>query len=109
MYEIFYNFISSQNILILGAWLGLPLSIGLIIMFVRKKNRDERGWKILGKASIATFIWLMLIMNVIAKTVGNIDFTYELNYCAYVNTIQWIYNTSIMVEILAVLMLRRTE
>ena len=109
MYDIFYNFISSKTILILGAWLGLPLFIILIIMFFIKKNRDERGWKIFGKASIITFIWLMIITNVIAKIVGNTYPAYALHYIEYANTIQWIFNSSIIVELISVIALRKIE
>ena len=52
LYEFLWNVFNSKTVLIIGAWAGLSLTLILIVMFVRKQNRDERGWKIKGKASI---------------------------------------------------------
>lgn len=109
MFELFYNLISNRSFLIVGAWLGEIITVMFIFMVVRKRNRDERGWKILGKASIAAFIWLIILGNVIAKIVGNINFTYALGFIQYANTIQWIYTSTILVEIVSIFIIRKIE
>lgn len=46
LYEFLWNVFNSKTVLIIGAWASLSLTLILIVMFVRKQNRDERGWKI---------------------------------------------------------------
>lgn len=108
-FEFVWKLFNNHAFLIVGAWLGLPITIALIVLFARKKNRDERGWKIIGKASVISFIYFIIMANVIAKTVGNRLFCYELNYIFYANTIQWLYDTVILIEIGAILFLRKIE
>lgn len=109
MTEIAYNILNNSLSLKIGAYLGVPITIILLVLFALKRNRDERGWKIIGKASIITFIYFIIVANLIAKVVGNMALTFDLNYLCYANTIQWLYNTTIMVEILAILILKRIE
>lgn len=109
MTEIAYNILNNSLLLRIGAYLGVPITIILLVLFALKRNRDERGWKIIGKASIITFIYFIIVANLIAKVVGNMALTFDLNYLCYANTIQWLYNTTIMLEILAILILKRIE
>lgn len=109
MFEFFYNLISSRTFFVVGVWLSCILTVIFLIMIARKKNRDERGWKIFGKASIISFIWMIILINIIANITGNINFVGELGYIQYANSIQWIYNTTLIAEILSVFILRRIE
>ena len=45
-----YQLLDSVFALNVGAWLCLSLSVAVIVMVARPKNRDERGWQIFGKA-----------------------------------------------------------
>ena len=109
MTETVYHMLNNSLFLKVGAYLGLPITIILLVLFALKQNRDERGWKIIGKASIIAFLYFIIAANVIAKMVGNMAFAFELNYLCYANTIQWLYNTTILVEVLATLILKRRE
>ena len=45
-----HQLLDSALALNVGAWACLPLSVAVIVMIARPKNRDERGWQIFGKA-----------------------------------------------------------
>lgn len=93
-----------------GALLGLPVSIILLVMFLRRKNRDERGWKIFGKASVISFLFFMVMVNVIAKTTGARSFPDErIGYLFFASVLQWLYDTVAAVEIIAVMVFRKLE
>lgn len=109
-YGMIVQLFNSITFLRIGAYLGVPVSIILLVMFIRKNNRDERGWKIFGKASVISFIYLMVIVNVIAKTIGSREFPYnEVGYVFFANTIQWLYDTVAIVEIAAIMIFRNLE
>lgn len=108
-YEFIWNLFNNKMLFIVDAWAGLPLTLILLIMFARKKNRDERGWKIIGKASIISFIYFILVVNLLAKILGYVVDTHEVHYLFVGNAIQWLYDTVIMVEIVAMLILRKIE
>lgn len=108
-YEFIWNLFNNKMLFIVGAWAGIPLTLILLIMFARKKNRDERGWKIIGKASIISFIYLILVVNLFAKILGDVVDTHEVHYLFVGNAIQWFYDTVIIVEIVAMLILRKIE
>lgn len=108
MAELFLDLISDRTSFKIGVWLTQILTILVIVMFIMKRNRDERGWKILGKASIVSFAWLLLIINGIANMDEDL-FASDLGYYEYANTLQWIYNSTIIVEILSVLIITRRE
>lgn len=110
LYEFLWNFFNNKTVLIVGAWAGLPLTLILLIMFIRKRNRDERGWKIIGKASAISFIYFIIVVNVLAKTLGAmVPDTLEVGYIFCGNTIQWLYDTMILIEIISILIFRRIE
>ena len=48
-----HQLLDSVLALNVGAWACLPLSVAVIVMVARPKNRDERGWQIFGKAGIS--------------------------------------------------------
>ena len=86
------------------------LALILIVMFVRKQNRDERGWKIKGKASAIAFIYFIIMANLLAKAVGAmVPDTLEVGYVFCANVIQWLYDTMIFIEIIAILILNKIE
>ena len=107
--EFIWNFFNEKETLIVGAWAGIPLTIIFIVILVQRRNRDERGWKIIGKSSVISFTYFLIIANVIAKTVGSQTFPSELNYLFYSNTIQWLYDTMILIEIIAIQIIKRIE
>jgi hypothetical protein len=114
MHELIYNIFSDLTVFRIMAILGVPLSILLIIMFCKKSNRDERGWKIIGKASVITFIYFMIIVNVIAKVVGgrgmNWDiFTVDTERVFFFNIIQTLYDSVLFVEIVAISIFKKIE
>lgn len=90
-----------------GMVVTLVVSIAVIVMFALPGNRDERGWKILGKASVISFTVFMIMVNVIAKTsTGYYD---GVSYIFFANVMQWLYNLVLAVEVGAVLVFRRLE
>ncbi|MDD3338710.1 MAG: hypothetical protein PHS82_07645 [Lachnospiraceae bacterium] len=110
MLEAFHNLISGRTFFRIGVELGVVVTVIFIIMIVRKRNRDERGWKIFGKASIVAFIWLIFIINLIAEITGNASYPHEqTGYHQFANTLQWVYDTTILVEIIAVFIIRHRE
>lgn len=109
MFDFFYSLISNRTFGMIGACLGAFATIVFIIMFALKRNRDERGWKIFGKASFISFIWLIFIINFIAKLTGARGYTIEISYFQYANTLQWVYTSTIIIEIIAVLILKKKE
>lgn len=111
MLEAIYNLLSSRTFIIVGAWLGLLVTIVFVAMVAPKKNRDERGWKILGKASIIAFIYFFFLLNAIAKITGAMasSHIYDIGYHQCANIVQWVYDTVFMVEIAAVFILRKFE
>lgn len=110
-FEFVWGLFNSRTFLVAGAWAGLPLSVLLLVLFARRGSRDERGWKIIGKASVVSFLYFIVMANVIAKTVGSADFPYydALNYRFYANTIQWLYDTVILIEVAAILVFQKIE
>ena len=110
MLDTFYKIMTSIPLLRAAAWTGVPLTIILIVLFCLKSHRDERGWKIIGKASIVSFIVLIILANAIAKLGGGlVGNDYEIGYVFWGNTIQLIYDIVLFVEIAAILLLRKVE
>ena len=104
LYEFLWNVFNSKTVLIIGAWASLPLTLILIVMF------DERGWKIKGKASAIAFIYFIIMANLLAKAVGAmVPDTLEVGYVFCANVIQWLYDTMIFIEIIAILILNKIE
>jgi hypothetical protein len=108
-YEFIWNLFNREVLFVVGAWAGIPLTLILLIMFLRKKNRDERGWKIIGKASVVSFIYFILVVNLVAKILGYVVDTHDVHYLFVGNAIQWLYNTVIIVKISAISILRKIE
>lgn len=110
MLENIWNLMNNVFFLKCIVWAGIPLTIILLILFLLKSHRDERGWKIIGKASIITLIFFIVLMNVVAKVAGRLVFyDYNLDFLFFANTIQFVYDAILFVEIISILILRKIE
>ena len=56
MENLFYSLLSSRQLTFVNMVMGALLFIVLLFQFFGKNSRDERGRKIIGKASIAALI-----------------------------------------------------
>lgn len=102
MFDLFHQVISNQLFLIIGAYVGVVFSVILLALFFVKTSRDERGRAIIGRASIFSMIAFIILMNVLAKSLDRID----INYLTLANCIQWIYNIVIIIESVAIMILK---
>ena len=105
MIEIINEIVSNRMLLIVGAWYGLPITIALIVLFLAKSSRDERGRAIIGKASIIATIMFVLLVNGFAKLSSHIT----INYLTTAVCIQWRYDIVLTVEVVAILIYKRIE
>lgn len=109
-HELVWNIFTNISFFRVGVLLGVFLTIILVVIFAGKKNRDERGWKILGKASVISFTYLVIMINIIAKTTGHMEIVItEPGYLFYSCMLQWLYDTVIAIEIIAIAIFRITE
>lgn len=110
MFAFISNLFNDITFLRVGALAGVPVTIVLLIMFLGKKNHDERGWKIFGKASVVSFLYFMVMVNLIAKTTGAADFPHDtIGYLFFANTLQWLYDTVAVIELLAIIIFQKLE
>ena len=66
----------------------------------------ENHWK----GSIVSFIVLIILSNAVAKLGMQLDISgYEIKYMFWANTVQLIYDIVLLVEITAILILRKIE
>ena len=105
MIEILNELVNNRQILLLGIWYGLTITIILIILFFIKSSRDERGRAIIGKASIIAMIVFILLVNGFAKLSSHIN----INYLTTANYVQWLYDIVLTVEVVAILIYKRLE
>ena len=56
MEALFYAFLSDRQVTLVNMVVGVLLFIVLLFLFFRRDSRDERGRKIIGKASIAALV-----------------------------------------------------
>ncbi len=109
MLETLYNFFHSKEILVVNAWLGIPITILVLVLILLKRNRDERGLKIIGKASITSFVYFIIIANVIAKMIGKFALHWDIDYLLVANVIQSLYNSLLLIEATLIVILKRLE
>lgn len=110
MLPTLYNLIHNTYLFTIQTYIGLIVSLILIVMILLKRNRDERGWKIFGKASVISFIYFFIIVNIIANITGTMwQQQYVIDYLFYGHIVQFIYNSFITVEIISVLILKKIE
>ena len=105
MIEILNELVNNRQILLIGIWYGLPITLILIILFFIKSSRDERGRSIIGKASIISTIVFIVLVNFVCKILDNI----EINYVTMGFCFQWIYDIVLAVEVIAILIYKRIE
>ena len=105
MIEIINETVSNKMVGSVGAWYGLPITIALIVLFIVKSSRDERGRAIIGKASIIATVVFVLLVNGFAKLSSHIT----INYFTTAVCIQWIYNIVLTVEVVAILIYKKIE
>lgn len=105
MIEIINEIVNNRILFIVGAWYGLPITIALVVLFFVKSSRDERGRAIIGKASIIATIIFIILVNVVAVISNNMDVNYiSMGFC-----FQWSYDIVLTVEIIAILIYKKTE
>ena len=63
MIQILNELVNNRTILMVGIWYGLPITLILVVLFFIKSSRDERGWAIIGKASIIAMIVFIFLVN----------------------------------------------
>ncbi|PWJ72120.1 helix-turn-helix transcriptional regulator [Murimonas intestini] len=73
-----------------------------------ERNRYNPSLENFGKSSIVALIWLVVIINVIAKFTGGGSFGI-IEYLQYTNTLQWVYTSTIIVKIPSVFVVRKLE
>lgn len=105
MVGVFNEIVNSAKLLVSGAYIGVLVTVILIVLLFIRSSRDERGRVIIGKASIISTIVFILITNFVAKTIADID----INYVSMGNCIQWIYNIVIIVESIAIMILKKLQ
>ena len=54
--EILYTLLCSRQATFINMVIGALLFLALVFLLLRRSSRDERGWKIIGKASIAALL-----------------------------------------------------
>lgn len=110
MLNALYNWINNPTLLGIEAWIGLALSILLILLFALKRNRDERGWKIFGKASVLSLVYFIVMTNLAAALTMELSrLGYAMGFLFFAHIIQFVYDTVLAVEIAAILVLKRRE
>ncbi len=105
MIALINEIISNRMLLIVGAWYGLPITVALVVLFLIKSSRDERGRAIIGKASIVAMIVFILLVNGFAKLSSHIT----INYITTAVCIQWIYDIVLTVEVVAIFIYNKIE
>lgn len=105
MIALINEIISNKMVLIVGAWYGLPITVALIVLFLIKTSRDERGRAIIGKASIVAMVVFILLVNGFAK----LSFHITVNYITTAVCVQWIYDIVLTVEVAAILIYKKIQ
>ena len=116
MDHVLYQLLSSRQITFVNMVIGAVLFVLLLVLFFYKGNRDERGRKIIGKASIAALICFAFFATVISHYMQAIAVQQSTNegvmlidaYLA-VNAVQLIYNLTVAVEIIGIFILKHRE
>ena len=105
MIKILNELVNNRQILLIGIWYGLPITIILIILFFIKSSRDERGRAIIGRASVIAIIVFIVIVNFFAK----ISDCIPINYDTVAFCVQWIYDIVLTVEVAAILIYKKIQ
>ena len=116
MGDLFYFLLSSRQVTFVNMVLGAVLFLALLFLFFCKGSRDERGRKIIGKASIVALICFGICatlfshyMQYIAVQQSPDGEVFVLDAFLAVNAVQLIFNLTVAVEIVGILILKRRE
>ena len=116
MESVFYSLLSSRQATLVNMIIGALLFIALMFLFFSKNSRDERGRKIIGKASIAALICFALFATLLSHYMQHIAVQQSpdaqalvLDAYLAVNAIQIVFNITAAVEIVGILILKRRE
>ena len=111
-----YSLLSSRQAALVSMITGALFFIVLLFLFFSKGSRDERGRKIIGKASIAALICFALFatlashyMQYIAVESSSGAETLVLDAYLAVHAVQLVFNITAAVEIAGSLILKHRE
>ncbi len=114
--EILYTLLCSRQATFINMVIGALLFLALVFLLFRRSSRDERGWKIIGKASIAALLCFAVCATLFSHamqyvTIQRSPAGMPLVLDAYfaVNAVQLTFNATAAVEIAGILILRRKE
>lgn len=103
MSEIINDLVHNIILFKIGVYVTVIFTILLIVLLFVKTSRDERGRAIIGKASIISTLTFIVLVNMFAKISSHI----ELDYISTANSVQWIYNIVIIIEIIAIVIYKK--
>ena len=116
MEGLFYFLLSDRQVTFVNMVIGVLLFIVLLFLFFCKSSRDERGRKIIGKASIVALICFGICATLFSHYMQHIAAQQTpagealvLDAFLAVNAVQLIFNITVVVEIVGILILRRRE
>ncbi len=115
MEGLLYYFLSHRQATFVNMVIGALLFLILLFLFFCKSSRDERGRKIIGKASIVALICFGICATLFSHYMQYIATQQPdgealvLDAFLAVNAIQLIFNITVAVEIVGILVLRSRE
>ena len=114
MDTMLYQFLSNRQMTLINMVIGAVLFVLLLIVFFSRTSRDERGRKIIGKASIIALICFGLFATILSHymqsvAVQNASDVVMVNAYLAVNGLQLVYNVTIAIEIIGILLFKRRE
>ncbi|MFR3790621.1 MAG: hypothetical protein ACLTWO_01665 [Blautia massiliensis (ex Durand et al. 2017)] len=115
MEALFYAFLSDRQVTLVNMVVGVLLFIVLLFLFFRRNSRDERGRKIIGKASIAALVCFAICATLFSHYMQYVAVQQSsggalvLDAMLAVNAVQLIFNITVVVEIAGILILSRRE
>ena len=113
MDTVFYQLLTSRQVTLVNMIIGAVLFVLLLILLFGKNSRDERGRKIIGKASIAALIGCAFSATVLSHYMQRLaephGGTVIIDAYLAVNAIQLVYNITVLIEIVGIFILKRRE
>lgn len=94
-----------KDILFVQSIIGEVFGIILLILFLKKSSRDERGKAIIGRACIYSMIYFAVIITIVAHFLSFINNL--INPFIVGNLIQFIFNSVILLQIILILVFKR--
>ena len=116
MESLFYSLLSDPQVTFVNMVIGALLFILLLVSFFCKSSRDERGRKIIGKASIVALICFGVCATLFSHYMQYISVQRSpsedvlvLDAYLAVNAVQLIFNMTAAVEIAGIFILKHRE